>query len=86
MRKRERMLGSMGRVASGVDNTMMESFWSTMQRELLDLPPVLDSSRVGVGDLRMDRGLLPPPRRHSGLGYRSPAEFEAQHTAAPTAA
>ncbi|MGI8614516.1 MAG: IS3 family transposase [Nocardioidaceae bacterium] len=30
------LLGSMGRVASSVDNTMMESFWSTMQRELLD--------------------------------------------------
>jgi putative transposase len=26
------LLGSMGRVASSVDNTMMESFWSTMQR------------------------------------------------------
>ncbi len=31
------LLGSMGRVASSVDNTMIESFWSTMQRELLDL-------------------------------------------------
>ena len=30
------LLGSMGRVASSVDNTMMESFWSTLQRELLD--------------------------------------------------
>ncbi|SDN99602.1 Transposase InsO and inactivated derivatives [Klenkia soli] len=30
------LLGSMGRVASSVDNTMIESFWSTMQRELLD--------------------------------------------------
>jgi putative transposase len=27
------LLGSMGRVASSVDNSMMESFWSTMQRE-----------------------------------------------------
>ena len=26
----------MGRVASSVDNTVIESFWSTMQRELLD--------------------------------------------------
>jgi hypothetical protein len=26
----------MGRVASSVDNTMIESFWSTMQPELLD--------------------------------------------------
>ena len=30
------LLGSMGRVASSVDNSMIESFWSTMQRELLD--------------------------------------------------
>ncbi|MGB9378660.1 MAG: hypothetical protein WCB04_14235, partial [Mycobacteriales bacterium] len=30
------LLGSMGRVASSVDNTLIESFWSTMQRELLD--------------------------------------------------
>jgi len=28
------LLGSMGRAASAVDNTMMESFWSTMHREL----------------------------------------------------
>ena len=26
----------MGRVTSSVDNSMIESFWSTMQRELLD--------------------------------------------------
>lgn len=30
------LLRSMGRVASSVDNSMMESFWSTLQRELLD--------------------------------------------------
>jgi len=30
------LLGSMGRVASSVDNTMIESFWSTIQRELFD--------------------------------------------------
>lgn len=30
------LLGSMGRVASSVDNALTESFWSTMQRELLD--------------------------------------------------
>lgn len=30
------LLGSMGRVASNVDNALIESFWSTMQRELLD--------------------------------------------------
>jgi putative transposase len=30
------LLGSMGRVASSMDNTIIESFWSTMQSELLD--------------------------------------------------
>ena len=30
------LLGSMGRVASSVDNSMIESFFSTLQRELLD--------------------------------------------------
>ena len=31
-----RLLGSIGRVASVLDNSMMESFFGTMQRELLD--------------------------------------------------
>jgi hypothetical protein len=30
------LLGSMGRVPSSVDNGMIDSFWSTMQRELFD--------------------------------------------------
>lgn len=30
------LLGSTGRVASSVDNALIESFWSTIQRELLD--------------------------------------------------
>jgi hypothetical protein len=54
----------MGRVASSVDNTMIESFWSTMQRELLDTrtwdtPAQLGSARLG--DLRVDRGLVTTP-------------------------
>ena len=30
------LMGSMGRVASALDNSMMESFFGMMQRELLD--------------------------------------------------
>ncbi|MCW2500470.1 MAG: transposase [Frankiales bacterium] len=33
------LLGSMGRVARSVDNSMIVSFWSTLQRELLDTRP-----------------------------------------------
>jgi transposase InsO family protein len=34
------LLGSMGRVGSALDNAMMESFFGTLQRELLDRRPV----------------------------------------------
>jgi putative transposase len=30
------LTGSMGKVASAYDNALMESFWGSMQRELLD--------------------------------------------------
>jgi len=30
------LLGSMSRIASSVDSTLVESFWSKMQRELFD--------------------------------------------------
>lgn len=51
------LLGSMGRVAPSVDNALIESFWSTMQREFLDRQHW--TSRVELaGDLRMDRRLV----------------------------
>jgi transposase InsO family protein len=41
------LLGSMGRVASSVDNSMIESFWSTLQRELLDTRRWDNSQQLG---------------------------------------
>jgi hypothetical protein len=57
------LLGSMGRVAASVDNPLIESFWSTMQRELLDRHDC--DSRARLGDLRVDRRLVQaePPER-----------------------
>lgn len=55
------LLGSMGRVASSVDNTMVESFWSTMQRELLDTRTWESTEQLSQRDLRVDRGLVQPP-------------------------
>ena len=80
------LLGSMGRVASSVDNTMMESFWSTMQRELLDRRQWPTRAELGSAIFEWIEGFYNPRRRHSALGYRSPAEFEAIHTATLTAA
>jgi transposase InsO family protein len=80
------LLGSMGRVASSVDNTMMESFWSTMQRELLDRRTWASREELASAIFEWIEGFYNPHRRHSGLGYRSPNDFEDLHTAATAVA
>jgi hypothetical protein len=47
----------MGRVASSVDNALIESFWSTMQRELLDRHAW--ASRVDLDVLARSRMRVP---------------------------
>lgn len=80
------LLGSMGRVASSVDNTMMESFRSTMQRELLDRRSWACREELAAAIFEWIEGFYNPLRRHSGLDYRSPNDFEDLHTAATAAA
>lgn len=80
------LLGSMGRVASSVDNSMIESFWSSMQRELLDRQNWSTKAELASAIFEWIEGFYNPVRRHSGLGYRSPIEFEALHIAAELAA
>ena len=80
------LLGSMGRVASSVDNGLMESFWSTMQRELLDRRRWVTRAALGSAIFEWIEAFYNPRRRHSALGYLSPIQFEDLHTAALTAA
>ena len=80
------LLGSMGRVASSVDNGLMESFWSTMQRELLDRQRWASRAALGSAIFEWIEAFYNPRRRHSALGYLSPVQFEELHTAALTAA
>jgi putative transposase len=74
------LLGSMGSVGDCYDNAMMESFWGTMQMELLD-------SRTWESRVQLANAIFEwiecwynPKRRHSGIGMHSPAMFEALHT------
>jgi len=76
----------MGRVASSVDNTMMVSFWSTMQRELLDRRHWTSKSELSSAIFEWIEAFYNPVRRHSSIGDLSPVEFEALHTAAQVAA
>lgn len=72
----------MGRVASSVDNGLMESFWSTMQRELLDQRAWHSREELGQAIFEWIEAWYNPKRRHSGIGDVSPLEFENTHHAA----
>ncbi|QZN84877.1 integrase core domain-containing protein [Cellulomonas sp. C5510] len=76
----------MGRVASSVDNTMIESFWSTMQRELQDTKTWSTRTELASAISEWIEAWYNPRRRHTSLGDLAPAEFEALHTAATAAA
>ena len=80
------LLGSMGRVASSVDNALVESFWSTMQRELLDRRTWTSRTELASAMFEWIEAWYNPRRRHSALGYLSPVEYEALHSAANIAA
>ena len=90
------LLGSMGRVASSVDNSMIESFWSTMQRELLDTAIWETPEQLGAAIFEWIEAWYNPRRRHTSLGMLSPIDYEqhwrhqnataALHTAAQGAA
>jgi len=80
------LLGSMGRVASSVDNALIESFWSTMQRELLDRQHWSTRVELASAIFEWIEGWYNPRRRHSTQGMLSPHEYETLHTVAENAA
>ena len=70
---------SMGTVSDCFDNAMAESFFATLECELLDRTVfrTRDAARLEVFDFI--EGFYNPKRRHSSIGYLSPVEFEAQY-------
>ena len=82
----EGLLGSMGRIASSVDNTMMESFWNGMQRELLDTRTWLTVHELASAIFEWIEAWYNPRRRHTNLGMLSPHDYEMLHKTAQPAA
>jgi len=74
------LLGSMGSVGDCYDNAMMESFWGTMQLELLDSKPWETREELANAMFEWIECWYNTKRRHSGVEMRSPATFEALHT------
>jgi putative transposase len=80
------LMGSMGKVASAYDNALMESFFGSLQIELLDRREWATRAELGTAIFEWIEAFYNPVRRHSGIGYHSPNQFEALHTAALQAA
>jgi putative transposase len=74
------LLGSMGSVGDCYDNAMMESFWGTMQMELLDSRTWETRDQLANAIFEWIECWYNPKRRHSGIEMHSPATFEALHT------
>ena len=75
-------MGSMGTVGDALDNAVAESFFATLQTELLDRRqwPTRRSLRSAI--FAYIEAFYNRWRRHSTLGYDSPAEFEPRWRAA----
>jgi putative transposase len=67
---------SMGSVGDCFDNAMCESFFATLECELLDRQPFRTQAEARLAVFDFIEGWYNPNRRHSGLGYLSPLEFE----------
>jgi putative transposase len=77
------LLGSMGTVGDCYDNAMMESFWHTMQLELLDTRTWNTREELANAIFEWIECWYNPHRRHSSLGMLSPAEYERRHQEPP---
>jgi putative transposase len=70
---------SMGSVGDAYDNAMAESFFATLECELLDRRRFRTPAEAEPVVFEWIEGWYNPRRRHSALGYRSPNEFEGIH-------
>ena len=74
------LLGSMGSVGDCYDNAMMESFWGTLQLEVLDRRTWNTRAELANAIFEWIECWYNPVRRHSSIGMLSPMEFEQHHT------
>lgn len=80
------ILGSMGTVGDALDNAMAESFFGTLQLELLDRRRWETRAELASAIFEYIEAFYNPRRRHSSIGNLSPVEFEARHTNTAVAA
>ena len=67
---------SMGSVGDAYDNALCESFFATLECELLDRRRFRSQTEARMAVFDFVEGWYNPKRRHSALDYFSPLEFE----------
>jgi len=72
---------SMGSVGDAYDNAMAESFFSTLEAELLSRRRFASQAEARMACFSYIEGWYNPLRLHSGLGYQSPMTYEASRQA-----
>ncbi len=79
------VIGSMGRSGTPADNAVVESFFATLQTELLDRHtwPTRDNLRTAI--FEYIEIFYNRQRRHSHLDYLSPTDYERRHHHTPAA-
>ncbi|WP_345475868.1 IS3 family transposase, partial [Actinoallomurus oryzae] len=71
---------STGSVADCYDNAVTESFFATLETELLDRHHFTTRAQAKAACFDFIEGFYNPRRRHSTLGMLSPAEYERRYT------
>jgi len=69
------LVSSMGTVGDAYDNAPMESFWGTVQIELLNRQRWRSTVELSVALVDFFENFYNATRRHSSLGYLTPNEF-----------
>jgi putative transposase len=80
------LLGSMGSIGDCYDNSVAESFFGTLQLELLDEHRWATRQQLALAIYEWIEAWYNPRRRHSYCRMLSPADCEAAHTLADAAA
>ena len=70
---------SMGSVGDCFDNAMCESFFATLECELLDRRHFRTQVEARMAVFEFIEGWYNPHRRHSALDYLSPINYERSH-------
>jgi putative transposase len=73
---------SMGSVGDCYDNAMCESFFATLECELIERRAFRTQSEARRAIFEFIEGWYNPHRRHSSLGYDSPVDYERRHQVA----